>query len=123
MGWRAGRDIVIAQTLGQIDDAAATARREDRVEEKRLLDERTGFAGTDDGAASAAAHRFVAATASQIMLIQADDLAGETDPLNVPGTDREWPNWRRRVHLPVEELAKTPLAQSILAAVKQERGT
>ena len=55
------------------------------------------------------------------MLVQADDLAGETDPLNVPGTDREWPNWRRRVHVPVEELVESPLAASILAAVKQER--
>ena len=51
-------------------------------------------------------HGFVAATPSQIMLVQADDLAGETDPLNVPGTDREWPNWRRRVHVPVEDLAR-----------------
>ena len=50
-------------------------------------------------------HGFVAATPSQIMLVQADDLAGETDPLNVPGTDREWPNWRRRVRVPVEQLA------------------
>ena len=57
------------------------------------------------------------------MLVQADDLAGETDPLNVPGTDREWPNWRRRVHVAVEELTESPLACGILGAVKQERET
>jgi 4-alpha-glucanotransferase len=55
------------------------------------------------------------------MLVQADDMAGEVDPLNVPGTDQEWPNWRRRVHVPVEALAEGPLAQGIIAAVKQER--
>jgi glycogen operon protein len=55
------------------------------------------------------------------MLIQADDLAGETEPLNVPGTDTERPNWRRRLARPVEKLMEEPMAQSILAAVKRER--
>ena len=31
------------------------------------------------------------------MLVQADDLTEETEPLNVPGTDTERPNWRRRL--------------------------
>ena len=123
MGWRAGRDIDIARAICQIDDAEAERRRAGRAGEKRLLDRRTQFAGDDDRGADAATHRFVAATPSQIMLVQADDLAGETDPLNVPGTDREWPNWRRRVHVPVEELAEGALAQGILQAVKQERET
>jgi glycogen operon protein len=56
-----------------------------------------------------------------MMLIQADDLAGETEPLNVPGTDTERPNWRRRLSQPVEKLMEAPMAQSILAAVKRER--
>ena len=73
--------------------------------------------------ASAAAHRFVAATPARIMLAQADDLAGETDPLNVPGTDREWPNWRRRVAVPVETLAQAPLARRIITRVKKERSS
>jgi 4-alpha-glucanotransferase len=71
--------------------------------------------------ASAAVHRLIARTPSQIMLVQADDLGGESDPLNVPGTDREWPNWRRRVGVPVEELAQGPLARAILGAVTEER--
>jgi glycogen operon protein len=123
MGWRAGRDIAIARDVGQIGEAEADRRRAARHEEKQLLDARTGAGDADDAAASAATHRFVAATPSQIMLVQADDLAGETDPLNVPGTDREWPNWRRRVHVPVEDLAASGLAARILTAVKQERKT
>lgn len=123
MGWRAGRDIEIAQAIGQIGDAEASARKAERRSEERLLGERSGCVDGDDTAATAAAHRFVARTPSQIMLVQADDLAGETDPLNVPGTDREWPNWRRRVHVPVEELAEGTLAGGIIRAVKQERET
>jgi glycogen operon protein len=56
-----------------------------------------------------------------MMLIQADDLAGEIEPLNVPGTDAERPNWRRRLAQPIEKLMEEPMAQSILAAVKRER--
>ena len=94
-----------------------------RADEERLLSDRTGYVGSDAAAASAAAHGFVAGTPSQIMLMQADDLAGEIDPLNLPGTDREWPNWRRRVHVPVKELTRSPLAHGIIDAVKQERKT
>ena len=55
------------------------------------------------------------------MLIQADDLTGETEPLNVPGTDTERPNWRRRLQVPVDQLAASPLAKAIIAEVKSER--
>jgi glycogen operon protein len=121
MGWRAGRDIAIAETLGHIDAARAEEQMQARAEEERLLAQRTGAPGEDAAADSAATHGFVARTPSRIMLVQADDMAGEVDPLNVPGTDQEWPNWRRRVHVPVEALAEGPLAQGIIAAVKQER--
>jgi glycogen operon protein len=123
MGWRAGRDIEISHAIGEITGAEAAARGHVRQDEERLLGERTGFSGDDAVAASAAAHGFVAGTPSQIMLVQADDLAGETDPLNVPGTDREWPNWRRRVHGEVEGLLDGTLARRIIDAVKQERST
>jgi glycogen operon protein len=120
-GWRAGRDIEIAQAIGQVEQDEVPAREAARAEDVRLLDGLAGSVGADAVTASAAVHRLVASAPSQIMLMQADDLSGESDPLNVPGTDREWPNWRRRVSVPVEELCETPRAAAILAAVKQER--
>jgi glycogen operon protein len=120
-GWRAGHDIAIAQAIGHLAAEDVPARKAARAEEVHMLERLTGCSGADEIAASAAAHRLVAATPSQIMLVQADDLGGESDPLNVPGTDREWPNWRRRVSVPVDDLCETPRARAILAAVKQER--
>ena len=117
VGWRAGRDIAIAQALGQIGKDEVAARHAERATEVRLLDALAG----SDGEEEAAAHGLVAQTPSRIMMVQADDLSGETDPLNVPGTDREWPNWRRRVSVPLEEIALTPRARAILEAVKKER--
>ncbi len=120
-GWRAARDIAIEQELGLIDDATAAARRSGRGSEIQKLDEAMGQTNTSLQEGDIAAHGFVASTPSQVMLIQADDLAGETEPLNVPGTDKERPNWRRRLAVPVEDLTTAPLAKAIIARVKAER--
>jgi glycogen operon protein len=120
-GWRAGRDIEISHAIGQIAEEDISARKAARGDEVRLLDSLAGAQNADEVTASAAVHRLVARTPSQIMLVQADDLGGEADPLNVPGTDREWPNWRRRVSTPVDALCESARARAILAAVKQER--
>ena len=120
-GWRAGRDIEIAHAIGQVAAADVPARMAARATEAGLLDRLAAAGKNDATSASAAVHRLVAQTPSQIMMVQADDLSGEADPLNVPGTDREWPNWRRRVGVPVEDLGASASARAILTAVKQER--
>ncbi len=120
-GWRAGRDIEIAHAIGQVAAADVPARMAARATEAGLLDQLAAAGENDATSASTAVHRLVAQTPSQIMMVQADDLSGEADPLNVPGTDREWPNWRRRVGVPVEDLGASASARAILTAVKQER--
>jgi len=105
-GWWSGTDIAERERLGQLDAAAAQHAVEERrreldalrsaieAQDGRPLDDEPG----DQGAAVvAAAHRYVAATPSALVLLQADDLAGEIDAVNLPGTDRERPNWRRKV--------------------------
>jgi 4-alpha-glucanotransferase len=52
----------------------------------------------------AAAYRFLARSPARIVLVQLDDVAGELDQVNVPGTLTEYPNWRRRSGLAVEAL-------------------
>ena len=120
-GWRAGYDIDIDTELGRLSASEAGIRRDERTKEASILDHLTGARAANEDEANAAAHGFLAGTPSQIMLIQADDLTGETEPLNVPGTDRERPNWRRRLGATVEEIPKLPLAQAIISRVKKER--
>ena len=62
-------------------------------------------AGVNTGDLLADAYAFVAKTPCAVMLVQADDLSEETEPLNVPGTDTERPNWRRRLSVTVEEIS------------------
>ena len=67
---------------------------------------------------AAAVHALVAATPALLALVQADDLAGETVAVNLPGTDKERPNWRQRLDVDVAALCRTPLSRAILEAMR-----
>jgi len=92
-----------------------TAPEHDREKLHRALAE----AGIGSGNLLADAHEFVGRAPCSIMLVQADDLTSETEPLNVPGTDKERPNWRRRLSATCTELAGRPETGSVLAALRQ----
>jgi glycogen debranching enzyme GlgX len=93
--------------------------RAEREAEKAALAAAIGLDATAPytPALAAAIHRFVAEGAAQLLLVQAEDLAGADTAVNLPGTDRERPNWRRR--LPDTGLLATPYAAAILAALRE----
>jgi glycogen operon protein len=98
-GWWQGTDIDERAALGLLDSAATAAERAARAAEKAellaLLKAEGIVPGNDLPAAVLA---LLARTPCRLVLAQADDLAGETVAVNLPGTDRERPNWRRRLH-------------------------
>ena len=125
-GWWAETDLDEALGIGRMTpsdgEAARTARAGDRAALVEALTEAGLVEGADpqgplDDALAAAIHAYVAATPSAITLVQADDLSGETVSINLPGTDGERPNWRRRVGVPVPDLLRTDRAQAILSAM------
>jgi glycogen operon protein len=130
-GWWEGIDIDERLALGFEDEATANEVREQRREEKAQLiaalveEELLDAPETLDGALPqdvlVAVHRFVARTGSMLALTQLDDLAGEEVAVNLPGTDRERPNWRRRLASSVEEVLASAAAESALAAMRAER--
>jgi glycogen operon protein len=63
----------------------------------------------------------VGASPAALVLVQADDLAGETAALNLPDTDRERPNWRRKVRVAADALWATPAGVDAAAAFAAER--
>ena len=80
-------------------------------------------AGVDTGNLLIDAHAYVAKTPCAIMLIQADDLSLETEALNVPGTDKERPNWRRRLSVNTDRLPELDTSKSVVSAIwKTRRG-
>ncbi len=81
---------------GCIDDAGAYRLREDA--------EAGGSVAAGD-VLSPAVHRFLARTPSMLAIVAIEDVLGETEGVNVPGTVDEHPNWRRKRSLPLEALA------------------
>ena len=55
--------------------------------------------------------------------VQADDLAMETVAVNMPGTDKEHPNRRRKLRLPVQTHPALGSAQAVLEEVGRKRET
>lgn len=111
-GWRAGRDIAIDLDLGRGDTSEAE-RRATRAAEAVALAAAARIETLDAPDAVVGVHRLLARSGAALVLAQVDDLVGVTEPLNVPGTDREWPNWRRRVPEPIEDLPANKTAQAV----------
>ncbi|MBW7835997.1 MAG: 4-alpha-glucanotransferase [Sphingomonadales bacterium] len=68
-----------------------------------------------------ALHCFVARAAAWLMMVQIDDLAGETEQINLPGTAFEHANWRRRLAVDLDTLFGDAWVREVLAAVAAER--
>ena len=58
-----------------------------------------------DGEDFEAVARFLARTPSRLVMVGLDDVLGEGEQVNIPGTVHEHPNWRRKLPLRVEDLA------------------
>ena len=54
-------------------------------------------------------------------MVQAEELTGALDQVNIPGTTSEHANWRRKLSVDLEDLPKTPLFQAITSALREER--
>ncbi len=125
-GWWLGADLDEREALGLLPEAAAARQARAREREALLAAlAEAGLAvaapvlGTPPGPAFiAAVHALAASTPSALLLVQAEDLAGETSAVNLPGTDRERPNWRRRLPVPVAQLLHGELARATLAALQ-----
>jgi 4-alpha-glucanotransferase len=52
-----------------------------------------------------ALHVYLARSATALVALQIEDLLGMIDPVNVPGTNTEYPNWQRKVTDDLEDIA------------------
>jgi 4-alpha-glucanotransferase len=54
-----------------------------------------------------------------LLAISLEDLLGVVDQPNIPGTVDEHPNWRRRLPVPLEEMASAMDMDAIKAATRE----
>ncbi len=132
-GWWMGADIAEREALHQFPASEAQQARIQRRAEKEALSRALLDAGlmtappdldhplAQDFAVALVA--WVAASPAYFVLAQADDLAGETIATNLPGTDRERPNWRRRLKPEIDQLLDASLTRQVLERLRTIRGT
>lgn len=61
--------------------------------------------------------RWMASVNSTLFVIQLEDLMLMTDPVNVPGTYKEYPNWKRKLSVGVAELEREDSVSELLIEV------
>jgi 4-alpha-glucanotransferase len=97
-GFVAGRDIEARRAAELIDEEGYRAQWNARREEVRRLEEAlagAGFAGDALG--------FALATPCKLAIVNQEDLTGETEQQNLPASTWQYPNWRRKMRVAVED--------------------
>jgi 4-alpha-glucanotransferase len=100
-GWLQSHDLQVKRTLGldpgETDEARAWAQQMLRT----ILFERAPGCAENDVAAIAC---FLAATPSRLVVISLEDILGEIEQVNIPGTTDQHPNWRRKLTVPIDDM-------------------
>ena len=134
--WWIGSDLQLRQSLNLLEEGVdyeeVLVQRD--MEKIRLLEwlENLGLVKREQFAALAAEpmrQTFAAAVlqgvsqcASQLFVVQLEDLELLEEPVNVPGTSYQYPNWQRKLAVPLEILFSEERVQSLLRAIAIERG-
>jgi 4-alpha-glucanotransferase len=138
-GFWLGRDLEWRRALDLYPgtEQAQTDEEERRVDRRRLLAAliATGTLADDaprqllpradepvyERALAEAVHRFLAQSGARLMLMQLEDVSGELEQPNLPGTVDEHPNWRRKLGLTLDQILRGPEFLRLAAAIGQAR--
>lgn len=127
--WQAG-DLTLGEKLGMYRGSVLQSLQQQRVTQKQALLDALQQAGAMSAKGTARAnqqslspalnlamHRFLAQTGSALLGLQPEDWLGMTSPVNVPGTVNEYPNWRRKLSVTLEEMFDDKAVQQVMKAV------
>jgi 4-alpha-glucanotransferase len=68
-----------------------------------------------------ALHLYLARSSTALVALQIEDLLGMIDPVNVPGTFAEYPNWQRKLTASIEDMAARGDLNARLAEINRAR--
>ena len=134
--WR-GSDLELRESLNLFpnENMFATQMQERSFDRDRLLQALTdeallsqeakdAYSESDaiDEALIAAIYQYLARTQSMILIASLEDLLGQEQQINLPGTDRDlYPNWRRKLPLSLEQWAQHDSFRHCAATINVER--
>ncbi len=124
--WWRGDEIDLRFRLGRITEVMVRLEAAGRRSDKAAILQLAGLPPSRadrplDQEVVVAFHRVAARTASRLVGIRLEDVVGGRRLVNLPGTDREHPNWRHTLPLTVEEVAQSERLGAVFAAVAAER--
>lgn len=133
--WWQGNDLALRHDIGLIPDmehlqAAREYRRGEKgqilqwLAEQQLLPASWHDRDLErplDAALSTALVRACGQVASRLLSLQVDDLAAVDMPVNIPGTCDEYPNWRRKIPVALEDVFANTVARGLLQALRETR--
>jgi 4-alpha-glucanotransferase len=64
---------------------------------------------------------YLARSKARLMLVQLEDILGESEQANLPGTTEGHPNWRRRCSHSLEEISDDPRLRRAAAIIAEGR--
>jgi len=127
-GWLSDADLALRRSAGQIpDDESFRSVRDARAEERAALAERLqadGFLSADTSAAAwaEATTGFLGRSPVALLGVAIDDLAGEVEPINLPGVSPgRHSSWLRRSSMTLEALFRSSRARRVFGALPEER--
>ena len=132
-GFWSGEDIQAKARAGVISSEAERAARVVRAHDiemlKRALSDEHLLPDPGNPGASEwtpdlteAVHSYLARSRSRLLIVQLADLLGVLGQANLAGTTTQYPNWRSRVDITLEDLVTNRRITDSLAALAQERG-
>jgi 4-alpha-glucanotransferase len=107
-GWLQGSDLDLRQTLG----LASSETREQRQLARDALRRALGVSAGEQTDFAAVA-RFIASTPARLAMVSLEDLMEVREQINVPGTSDGYPNWRRRLPAPLEDVLSCGLMRRV----------
>ena len=104
-GWMQRHDLGVKRGLGIDPGETHESRKWAKAKLRDMLKQYAPDYACDELAAIAT---FLGQTPSKFVAIALDDILGDIEQLNVPGTTTEHPNWRRKIPVPLEQLPGHP---------------
>ncbi|MEN3793222.1 4-alpha-glucanotransferase [Fulvimarina sp. MAC3] len=138
-GWWQGTDIKLREEAGTQDATSTERDLRNRAEERidllvalrkaslipndyeQMLNGDVPLSQELNQVLSEAIHRFAARTPSLLLTVQLEDMLGATHQPNLPGTTDQYPNWRIRQDVALENLDNHDRFRSLARAMREER--
>jgi 4-alpha-glucanotransferase len=130
-GWWKGQDIDIRSEFGRLGDgvdveSVRAARESDRPALWAALNAEALVDGSPPGPDEPqlvvdAVTRFVGRTEVPLSLVPIEDLLGQVEQPNLPGTVTEYPNWRMRLPMAANAVVEDPVVRRRIEALAAER--